>query len=57
MLYLTINERCRFFTEFLPKHADNRYYVNTTPPTIVPESFKTLQIFVLMSEDVNEVKF
>ena len=45
MLYLTVNELCYFFSELLPKHADNGYYGNATPPTIVPESFETLHIF------------
>ena len=36
-------------------HHLGRYFVSATPPTIFPNPFETLQVFLSMTEDVHDI--
>ena len=55
---------CHFFSQFelrhfwaklLQKLMDIRYLVSATPPTIYPNPFETLLVFLSRTEDVHDI--
>ena len=48
-------ELSNIWAQLLLKLMDIRYLVSATPPTILSQSFETLQVFLSNTEDVHDI--